>query len=385
MHILHLIKTSEGATWAIRMLQEIQLKYPHISFSVVIPPGGKHFNEYKELCTNVYEFDFNLNRSIIKNGNLLKTIVATDNPDIIHSWFTQTTLYARIFLRHLKIPRIFQVVGPAHLENPIFRLGDIKSSQKKDYWIATSKYILNIYKNAGVSDDRLFLNYAFIDTAKLLDAKEEVKPRNFRKEFHIDNDVKIIGTASFIYPPKFYEKTGVKGHEQLLNAFRALLRKRNDVVLVIAGTTFGKDYSYENKLKQMAKEISTDKIFFTGKFEHVYEVISNFDVFVYLSKSENLGGVYESLFFEIPTVSSNRGALPELVINDETGFNVDPNDIDILTEKINLLLNHEFYMNVIRGKQLVLDTFNKETIVDTAYSIYEKVLKDQMSSGNIEK
>ena len=78
----------------------------------------------------------------------LRKIVKNENPDIIHSWFTQTTLYARFFLRDIKIPRLFQVVGPLHLENKLFKFFDIYSAQKNDYWIATSNYIFNKYKSA---------------------------------------------------------------------------------------------------------------------------------------------------------------------------------------------------------------------------------------------
>lgn len=377
MHILHLIKTSEGATWAIKMLQEVKATYKDVTFSVVIPSGGKHFDEYKELCTNVYDFDFRLDSSIFKQGKILKDIVLKENPDIIHSWFTQTTLYSRLFLRGIDVSKVFQVVGPAHLENLIFKFGDIKSAAKNDYWIATSEYIYNKYLNSGVSKDKLFLNYAYIDAKALLDSKENVQPRNIKKEFGIDENTKIIGTASYIYPPKFYQKSGIKGHEFLLEVFEKLLKRRNDVVLLIAGSTFGNDKSYENKLKQIAKKIGNNKVVFTGKYQHVYEIISNFDVFVYLSKSENLGGVYESLLFEIPTVSSNKGALPELVINNETGFNAEPDDTDKLMEHILNLLENDNNDFKTKGKELVLSKFNKETIISKAYDCYHKILDER--------
>ncbi|SMC69944.1 glycosyltransferase family 4 protein [Moheibacter sediminis] len=376
MHILHLIKTSEGATWAIKLLQEMKNAYKEITFSVVIPSGGKHFEEYKNLCKNVYDFDFKLDTGIYKQGKILKDIVLKENPDIIHSWFTQTTLYSRLFLRNVDIPVIFQVAGPAHLENSIFKLGDIKSAQKNDYWIATSEYIYNKYLSSGVSKNKLFLNYAFIDAKALLHSKEHIEPRNIRKEFNIDENIKIIGTASYIYPPKFYEKTGIKGHEFLLEVFEKLLKKRNDVVLLIAGTTFGGDPSYENKLKQKAKNIAKDKVIFTGKYHHIYEIISNFDIFIYLSKSENLGGVYESLLFEIPTISSNKGALTELVINNETGFNADPNDTDKLVEHILSLLENDNKILKTKGKDLVMNKFNKEAIVQKTYEVYTKIIED---------
>lgn len=374
MHILHLIKTSEGATWAIRLLEEIKSEYPQITFSAMLPPGGKHFEEYRSVCVNVVEFDFSIDKNILNNGKELKNIVNSIRPDIIHSWFTQTTLYARLFFRDFKIPRLFQVVGPAHLETKLFKLGDIKSAQKNDYWIATSKYIYNKYINSGVYKEKIFLNYAFVDLDSLLNSKNTSVPIDYIKKYNLSEDTKVIGTASYIYPPKFYEKKGIKGHEYLLDAFELLLKKRNDVVLVIAGSTFGGNKRYEDKLKEKAKNIDPDKIIFTGKYQNVYEVISNFDVFVYLSKSENLGGVYESLLFEVPTISSNKGALPELVINNKTGFNVEPLETEVLVEKINLMLNKDFANFKVNGKKLVMDTFDKKKMIENTYAIYQKIL-----------
>ena len=180
MHILHLIKTSEGAGWALHLMQEIKKRDPNISFSVAIPPGGKHAHAYHVLCRNVYEFDYQLNLSIFQRGKILREIVSKDNPDIIHSWFTQTTLYARLFLRKFKIPRLFQVVGPAHLENWLFKWGDIKSVNKYDYWIATSKYIFNKYRKNGIDKSRLFLNYAYVDILNLLESKGDVVVENLK-------------------------------------------------------------------------------------------------------------------------------------------------------------------------------------------------------------
>ncbi len=374
MHILHLIKTSEGAGWALHLMQEIKKRDPNISFSVAIPPGGKHAHAYHVLCRNVYEFDYQLNLSIFQRGKILREIVSKDNPDIIHSWFTQTTLYARLFLRKFKIPRLFQVVGPAHLENWLFKWGDIKSVNKYDYWIATSKYIFNKYRKNGIDKSRLFLNYAYVDILNLLESKGDVVVDNLKVKYNLPENYKLIGTASYIYAPKFYEKTGVKGHEFLLKAFEQILTKRKDVVLIIAGGAFGNSSKYLDKLKRMAAKIDKDRILFTGEYRHVFEVISNFDLFVYLSKSENLGGVFESLLFEVPTVSSNRGALPELVIPGETGYIVELNDIRTIADTINFALESDNTQLQKNGKQLVLDSFKKEITIDKAINIYKEVL-----------
>ncbi|MDM1541800.1 glycosyltransferase family 4 protein [Empedobacter sp. 189-2] len=378
MHILHLIKTSQGATWAINLLKEVKRKKQDIKFSVIIPTDGKHYNEYLEVCDNVIEFNYDLNSNIYSEGIRFKEIVLDLNPDIIHSWFTQTTLYARLFLRDINIPRIFQVVGPAHLENKLFNLGDVKSAQKNDYWIATSKYIFKKYMDAGIPKDRIFLNYAFIDTNIIVNSKKHITPINYKEKYSLKENTKIIGTASYIYPPKFYQKSGIKGHEHLLKSFKLLLEKRNDVVLVIAGSTFGNNNNYENKLKKIAKEIDPNKIFFTGSYQNIYETIGGFDVFIYLSKSENLGGVYESLLLEIPTISSNCGGLPELVINEETGYNLDPNNSEEIVQKIELILNNNLNINTLLGKNRVEEVFNKNHIINETIHIYNKIFNNHV-------
>lgn len=372
MKVLHLIKTSKGAVWAFNFIKDLKELHPEIKFHVVLPSDGELYNQYKAICEEVYEFDFSLNLDIFKNGKALKKIATTVNPDIIHSWFTQTTLYSRIFLRSLKIPRIFQVVGPLHLESKLFKYADIWSSNKKDYWVATSKYIYDKYQKVGIPKERLFLTYAYIDIHKL-EEKSKSPAIDYHKKFKLPENTKIIGTASYIYSPKFYQETGVKGHEYLINAFAELLKKRQDIFLVIAGESFTEDQQYYNKLKKLAEEKCDGRVAFTGGYKNIYTVIHNFNVFVYLSKSENLGGVYESLLFKVPTLSSNKGGLPELVIENQTGYTVDYDDYECISEKINLILNKDLASMKEKGRKKVLSIFRKETILQNGYAVYRKL------------
>ena len=160
----------------------------------------------------------------------------------------------------------------------------------------------------------------------------------------------------------------------MIKSFKKLLELRQDVVLIIAGTTFDESTKYENRLKRMAATISSERIIFTGRYSKIGEIIKNFDVFVYLSKSENLGGVFESLLFEVPTVSSNRGALPELVVNNETGYTVNIEDIEDIVEKINYMIIGYGYEMTKTGKNKVLKTCNKEDILNRSYNIYKEII-----------
>lgn len=373
MKVLHLIKTSKGAAWAFNFLKDLKASHPEIKFYVIVPSGGRFFHDYKDFCEEVHDLDFNLNIEFFKNGKKLKQIVGKISPDIIHSWFTQTTLYARIFLRSLDVPRIFQVVGPLHLENTLFKYADIFSSNKNDYWVATSKYILNKYTDAGISKKRIHLNYAYIDIIKLLEQGNKAKPIDYHQKFNLPENTKILGTASYIYTPKPFQKSGIKGHEFLIKAFSELLKSRDDIFLIIAGEPFTENQEYYRKLKKMAESSCKGKVAFTGKYTDIGSVIGNFDIFVYLSKSENLGGVYESLLFKTPTLSSKSGGLPELVLNDITGFTVKYDDTSNISRKMNFMLEKDFSEMKEKGKERVLSVFNKEKILSQGYQIYKKI------------
>jgi glycosyltransferase involved in cell wall biosynthesis len=171
----------------------------------------------------------------------------------------------------------------------------------------------------------------------------------------------------------------------LLSVFDVLLQRRDDLVLIIGGSTFGNNLKYAKKLKQIASSISKNKIIFTGFSQNVGKLISEFDVFVFLSLSENLGGVFESLLFKVPTVASDRGGIPELVINGETGFTCDLKSIYEIADKIEVLLKDKVLVNNFRvnGQQRVFDVFDYSKSIENSYEIYKKLLQFENYQSNL--
>lgn len=375
-----MVKTSETAIWVYDLIREVRKIDKSITFSICLPDGGRHFKKYFEVCINVYDFDFKIDSTILKRGRRLRKIIRNENPDIIHSWYTQTTLYARLFLRDIKIPRLFEVLGPFHLEFPVFRYFDTISAQKNDYWKATSECTYKLYLKYGIPRDKLYMNYIAVDFHSNIKAKELSPAFNLKAKYSIQEEIKIIGTASYMYAPKMFKNNGIKNHELLLEVFKELIKRRDDVILVIGGTSlFPKDKDYEEKLKKRALRISPDKIIFTGWVENLGRLISEFDVFVFLSLSENLGGVYESLLFQVPTVASDRGGIPELVIDGETGFSCDLNSKNEIVERIETLLDNASLREKFKSKgyEKVLEVFNKEKSINYSVEIYNKILLQQ--------
>src|SRR6266508_2536216 len=143
MKILHLLKTSVGATWALRQIREL-VKFG-LEVHVVLPPGGPMVGKYTEMgvSEHLMQTDFPI-RSPWQFPSLsakFTRLVDTVQPDIIHSHFVGTTLTMRLALgRNHHIPRVFQVPGPLHLEHPLFRAVEIGTAGPADSWIGSCEW-----------------------------------------------------------------------------------------------------------------------------------------------------------------------------------------------------------------------------------------------------
>ena len=124
-----------------------------------------------------------------------------------------------------------------------------------------------------------------------------------------------------------------------------------------------------------------DYVIFTGKISP--EIIQNYyqmaDIFTLPSYTEGLPlVVIEAMACGLPVVVSTAGGIPELVKNNFNGFLVPPKDKEILTEKLEILVDNDilrknFGLNAL---ETVDDEFNIEKKVNDLIMVY-KELKTQ--------
>ena len=373
MRVLHLVKDSIASPWAKVLVRRLVAEGHELH--VALPFGGHRVEQYRSLGVEVHDLAYPVGspREMVRNGRQLQALVRRIQPQIIHSWFAQTTLYMRSFLRNAKIPRVFQVVGPLHLESPRYRTMDIWSANRWDWWIPTSRFIQQIYLDAGVPEDRLRLAYCPTDLTFY-----EPRPAGWlRARYGIPSDKRIIGMVAHIYPPHWMlrAKRGVKGHEDLIDAFALLQQRRDDVVLVIGGKAWMGAVAYEQQIHAYAHERCGDAVIFTGWVEDVRDVFADLDVFVYPSHSENLGGVFESLLLGVPTVGSRVGGIPEAVVDGETGLLVDPNAHGEIADAIEVLLDDRELAEAFaaKGRPHILATMDLDRSVSAVTELYSEL------------
>lgn len=370
MKVLHLLKTSEGGTWAFRQMRE--LVKMGVEVHVAMPLDGKLVGAYIDAGIVAHAWECSLGR-FAHSCLQLRKIVKEVAPDLIHSHFVLTTLVMRVALRGVEIPRVFQVPGPLHLENVFFRNLDVWSAQKRrDYWIASCKWTYDRYVRSGISPKRLFLSYYGTDL-------EFIKPQRgiLKDTLHLSSSAFVVGMVAYMYAPKRYlgQKRGLKGHEDFIDALALLKDKYPNLYGVCIGGAWGNAHKYEKQVMEYGKRKCGERMFFLGSRTDVPALYGDMDLVVHPSHSENLGGAAESLLLGVPTIASNVGGFPDIVVNGETGLLVPAKSPKALAQAIDDVINHKYDVETFERKGLaktkeLLDVKNTAREV---LRIYQKV------------
>jgi len=378
MKVLHLVKTAVGATWALRQMSALRAR--GVEVAVALPSADEgHAPAYVRQGIEVLEADLDVppQQPWRLAGALrrCRRVVAATAPDLVHSHFVSTTLVARLALgRRHPVPRVFQVPGPLHLEHAAFRTLDLATAGPRDFWVASCRWTLDAYDRLGVAAERVALSYYGTD----LGALEVGAPGALRRELGLAAGTPLVGMVAYMYRPKRYlgQRTGLKGHEDLIDAFPAIARAVPGAHLVLVGGEWGGDTSYHDRVAARARAVGGDAVHVLGTRRDVADVYADLDVAVHPSHSENCGGAVESLAAGCPTVATAVGGLPDVVHDGETGWLVPPRDPSRLAEAIVAALCNraEGRRRALAGRTLVRRLFAIERTADEILALYDRVL-----------
>jgi glycosyltransferase involved in cell wall biosynthesis len=380
MRVLQVTKTSEVSFWAVR--QAAHLVKHRVEVHAVLPAAtGTAVAAWQASGATLHFLDCSLPvrtpATVLQRASQIRQLIEAVQPDLIHTHHVTTTAMLRLALgcKH-SIPRLFQVPGPLHLEHWHTRTFEIALAGENDFWIASSRFIMQLYEKAGVAANKLFLSYYTTDTTSF----SNVRTGYLRHKLGIPEDAVLIGNISFIYPPKRYlgHTVGLKCHEDIIEAISMVQRHRKDVWGVLAGGTFGSSDKYERRLRALAQQKGNGKILMPGHLnsQEVAWSWPDFDCAVHVPLSENCGGVVEPLLAGVPTIAGNVGGLPEVVQRGLTGELVPTRSPELLAEAVCRLLDHydEFRGMANQGRQLANVMFDSERCSSEILAIYRHLL-----------
>jgi glycosyltransferase involved in cell wall biosynthesis len=378
MRALHLLKTNEGARWA--LLQVAHLVEDGIAVHVLIPDAhSARAEDYRRVGASVIGLDCDLNPkrplASLRAMRRLRAIVAETQPDLIHSHFLSTTLAARL-AGATAVARIFQVPGPLHLQWEPSRRADILSARRSDFWLASSNFTRTLYHAAGVAEDRVGLAYYGTDTERFLAAGVAGALRN---RFQIPPGAFVVGNVGYFYRPRRHVLGGraIKGHEVLIRAVARLRARGCPAHLVLVGGPWKGAERYVADLSRYAGELLGPAYHYAGATDNVVDCYADFDVAVHPSISDNLGGAVESLLCGIPTIASDAGGLPEAVVPGETGRLFPSGDSEGLADQLewSYRFPDEARALAVAGRARMLEMLDARTTTRAVRAFYDHCLE----------
>ncbi len=94
---------------------------------------------------------------------------------------------------------------------------------------------------------------------------------------------------------------------------------------------------------------------FIGYQKNVDKYYHNAEIYLQPSKKENCSfSVINALKWKLPCVTSNKGALPELIVNKRNGYTINPNQMQKFVDKLIYLVNNEEIRNDMAKESLKL-------------------------------
>jgi glycosyltransferase involved in cell wall biosynthesis len=377
VRILHLVKTSEGATWAVRQTRE--LRKLGFDVHVAVPEGGPRIVEYRQAGVTVHQGQWSLPVRQPHRWPAMfarfRSLIEDVDPDIIHSHFVGTTLTMRLALgRRDPRPRVFQVPGTLHLEHPLIRVLEIRSAGRQDSWIGCCKWICQRYRESGIAPDRVFLSRYGVDLAEI----HAAAPGTLRHELDLAPGQQVIGMVAYMYAPRrlLGQSRGLKGHEDLIDAIALLRAQGRDVIGVFAGGAWNGRVDYESRVCAYARRRLGEHAHFLGTRFDVPDLYADFDVAVHPSHSEAIGGAVESLMLAVPTVTTDVGGFPDVVKPGQTGWLVPAKSPASLAEAIAEALDDPQRANELarKGQVLARDILDIRRNAKEVAAAYEQIL-----------
>jgi glycosyltransferase involved in cell wall biosynthesis len=173
------------------------------------------------------------------------------------------------------------------------------------------------------------------------------------------------------------------GSEDLITAFNIIKKKFPQLPLKLLLVGRG---SLEKSLIKLIKDINLeDSVKITGfiPFDQVSRYHNMLDIYIAPSteESESFGvAILEASACGKPVIVSNVGGLPEVVVENETGIFVRPNDPEMLAEKMEkLIFNKELRKRLgDAGRKFVSENYNWDDNLNQIISVYNEIIRDKI-------
>ena len=314
----------------------------------------------------------------------LKKILKQLAPDIVHTHSAKAGILGRYAGWALKdklpekdsrFPIVLHTIhGLAFhpYQNPLlnkFYIAIEKETGKRtDAFLTVANVMTEKAKAAGIGTDKPYTTaYSAIEEEAFLTPPNPAEITDFRRKYNIPNEAVVIVKVARLFD--------LKGHEYVIESARRLAAKYDNCVWLFVG-----DGSLTEQLKNQIRFAGLEHRFkFTGLLppEQIPQAIHASDILVHCSLREGLARVLpQAMLCGKPVVSFDIDGAKE-VVNPDTGFLIEPENIDQLTEACETLIQNAELRRQLgqNGKDSVIEKFAPATMVNTIENVYQDQIR----------
>jgi glycosyltransferase involved in cell wall biosynthesis len=285
--------------------------------------------------------------------------VRAERPDLVHTHLVHGDVYGAIAGAATNTPYLSSrhnddryLLGP-------FRYVDRAFARNARRLIAISDAVRRFLEGVGLPNEKLVTVHYGLDA--LPNVPSEITP----EAAGVPPDVPLVLAVGRLIPQK--------DHATLVHAFARIHAEHPDAVLAILGNG-----PLETETLALARDLGLDgAVLVPGRME-IRDWLERADVFVHTSRWEGFGIVLlEAMLARLPIVATRVSAVPEVVVDGETGVLVEPGDAGAIAAALT-----GFFADPARAQDYgeagfvrVRREFSVARMTDRTLRIYEEVLR----------
>ncbi|MBX7227536.1 MAG: N-acetyl-alpha-D-glucosaminyl L-malate synthase BshA [Chitinophagales bacterium] len=192
----------------------------------------------------------------------------------------------------------------------------------------------------------------------------KINKSHFKKAIAPNDEKILVHTSNF---------RKVKRIEDVIQTFK-LIRKELPVKLLMIG-----DGPERQSAEVLSRQLKVaEDIRFLGKQEAIEELLAVSDLFLMPSESESFGlAALEAMACEVPVISSDAGGIPEVNIDNKTGFVLPVGDVKGMAKRaIELLSDSGMLSDFRENAYQQARKFSLQKILPQYERFYRKILKN---------
>ncbi|MCX7918583.1 MAG: glycosyltransferase family 4 protein [bacterium] len=382
LYINHVGKISGAERVLLNLLSHLdRAKFEPV---VIAPSDGTLLSEITKLGIKTYPIkipllvrSYNPIRLILYIPNFwkttaqLKTMIQKEKIDLLHANSFTAMLYSGFAAKLMHRPIIWHmhdIVTPCWFNRQFIGFAGRLATRI----IAVSNAVKTRLIELGVSRDKCTVIYNGMDCLQAKQLSQEIIQKT-KSKLNIPPDAIVISM--------FGQIAQWKGQHIFISAVKKLISRTQIPVkfLIVGDIIQERERGYKQCLEQLVKQLDLQSVvIFTGYRTDISILMQMTDIIVHSSiMPDPLPTVlFEAMLYWKPVVASNVGGVPEIVVDNETGILVPPNDVEALATAIQTLLNCPELRKIFgeQGRNRLEQHFNIQQNVAAIETCYRQLL-----------